>query len=221
MNPSVTAARTIMFLDLSKFTALTDVHGDATAVELVDHFTDAVRAAVAGQGRIVKTMGDGVLLDMSSPSAAIEAAGAVSKAMHVLPGMLDLAGGISTGPVIDRHGDVLGSTVNLASRLATLAPAGELRVTGPAARAAARGGWQVEPLGHVAVRGFHEPIDAFAVVFLRPSGYAVDVVCGMRMTPGPATPTVEWEGSTWSFCSPGCLGRFRESPHAYVGEHKA
>ena len=221
MDPSVEAARTIMFLDLSRFTALTDVHGDGTAVEVVDHFTSAVRLGVAGRGRVVKTMGDGVLLDMDGPSAAIEAAEAVSSALHALPGMLDLTGGIATGPVIDHHGDVLGATVNLASRLANLAPAGELRVTAPAARAAAEGGWRVEPLGRVSIRGFHEPVNAFAVAFHRPPGGAVDVVCGMRITPGPATPALDREGSTWWFCSPRCRERFRRSPLPYLGEHEA
>ena len=133
--------------------------------------------------------------------------------------MPELAGGISTGPVIERDGDVLGATVNLASRLADLAPAGELRVTGSAARAAADGRWQVEPLGPVPVRGFHDLLDVFAVVLCPADHCVVDPVCGMRISPGATTPTVPRDGTTLSFCSPGCADRFVATPGQYLRDN--
>src|SRR5690606_11580669 len=116
----------------------------------------AVTAALEGRGRLVKTLGDGVLLELSDAGTAIAVADEVSHRLHDIEQMPEITGGIATGTVVDRGDDVLGAVVNLAARLADLAPSGELRVTHVAARAAASAGWQVEPLGAVDIRGFHE-----------------------------------------------------------------
>lgn len=89
-------------------------------------------------------LGDGVLLDMQSPGAAIAAADGIIARLHREPGMPEITGGITTGTVVERGDDILGAAVNLAARLADLAAPGELRVTEPAARAAAEAGWRVE-----------------------------------------------------------------------------
>ena len=117
--------RTIAFLDLTRFTALNDTHGDETAVGVLDLLLDAVEQAVEGHGRVVKTLGDGVLLDVATPGAAVEVAASISRRLHELDHMPELTGGVATGPVVERGADVLGATVNLAARLADLATAGE------------------------------------------------------------------------------------------------
>lgn len=207
--------RTILFLDLTRFTALTDAHGDQAAAAVIDRFIDNVAAALEGRGRLVKTLGDGVLLEANDPATAITIADDVSHRLHDSERMPELTGGIATGPVVDRGDDVLGAVVNLAARLADLAPAGELRVTEPAARTAADAGWQVEPLGPVDIRGFHEPVAVFRVLLCHPDDCVIDPVCGMRITPGPDTPQFHAEGRTIWFCSSSCEQRFRSAPDRY------
>lgn len=195
---------TIMFLDLTSFTALNDTHGDDTAIAVVDLFVDAVERAVTGRGRLVKTLGDGVLLHLASPDAAVEVAHAVSEHLHRHDRTPELTGGAATGPVVERDGDVLGATVNLASRLAGLATAGELWMTDPTARAASRAGWTVEPFGPTPVRGVREPVSTHRVRLCEPDDCTVDPVCGMRITPGPTTPTTVVDTRQVWFCSPTC-----------------
>lgn len=208
-------ARTIVFLDLTRFTALTDAHGDDAAAEVVDRFVDAVTAAVVGRGRLVKTLGDGVLLEARDAAAAIEVADDVSHRLHDADRMPEVTGGIATGSVVDRREDVLGTVVNLAARLADLAPPGELRVTDHAARAAAVAGWQVEPLGTTEIRGFHDPVAVFRVLLCHPEDCVTDPVCGMRITPGAGTPGTAVSGVSISFCSVACQERFRSAPDRY------
>lgn len=203
---------TVLFLDLSRFTALTDVHGDQAAVDVADQFITATSTAAASSGgRLVKTLGDGALLVFADPAAAIRAADETSHHLHDLTSMPEMTGGATTGPVIDRDGDVLGGTVNLAARLADLAPSGELRVDEPTARAAADDGWQVEPLGPVEVRGFHEPRAVFRLLLCHPDDCVVDPVCGMRITPGPSTPTATIGCEQVWFCSDTCRDRHKSS----------
>lgn len=202
---------TVLFLDLSQFTALTDIHGDQTAVDVADQFVAAASTATeANGGRLVKTLGDGALFVFDQPADAVRAADATSHRLHDIASMPEMTGGAATGPVIDRDGDVFGATVNLAARLADLAPAGELRVDEATARAAAEDGWQVEPLGPVGVRGFHEPRAVFRLLLCHPEDCVVDPVCGMRLTPGPSTPTATVGGVRLWFCSDRCQNQLRE-----------
>ncbi len=44
----------------------------------------------------------------------------------------------------------------------------------------------------------------------------VDPVCGMEVTPETAAAAWEHEGTTYYFCSMGCMARFREGPEDYL-----
>lgn len=206
------SSTTILFLDLSRFTALTDVHGDQAAVDVADQFITATStAAVSSGGRLVKTLGDGALLVFADAAAAIRAADETSHRLHDLASMPEMRGGATTGSVIDRDGDVFGATVNFAARLADLAPSGELRVDEATARAAAEDGWKIEPLGPVEVRGFHEPRAVFRLLLCHPDDCVVDPICGMRITPGPTTPTLTIDQEQVWFCSDTCRHRHESS----------
>ncbi|MGH2673711.1 MAG: YHS domain-containing protein, partial [Actinomycetota bacterium] len=45
-----------------------------------------------------------------------------------------------------------------------------------------------------------------------------DPVCGMDIEPGSAAGSAEYEATTYYFCSPGCLERFRAEPERYAAE---
>lgn len=156
-----------------------------------------------------------MLLEVSDPVAAMVVADEVSHLLHDAGQLPEITGGITTGSVIDRGRDILGAVVNLAARLADLAPAGELRVTEAAAHAAASGGWQVEPLGEVLIRGFHDPVTVFRVVLCHPDDCVTDPVCGMRITPGARTPGVTVANKTIWFCSSACEQRYTSAPDRY------
>jgi adenylate cyclase len=66
--------------------------------------------------------------------------------------------GIAAGPVVVRDGDVFGRTVNLASRMAAEATAGEVLVEEGVVVALPRGTAIFEPVGRVELKGFPEPI---------------------------------------------------------------
>jgi Cu+-exporting ATPase len=49
---------------------------------------------------------------------------------------------------------------------------------------------------------------------------AKDPVCGMSVDPVKAAGTHSHGGVTYYFCSKGCLEKFRQDPHRYLGEHQ-
>ena len=74
-------------------------------------------------GRLVKVLGDGVLLRFSEAMPALEAA--LDLVETVEPrGSVAAHAGVHTGPVVERDLDVFGGTVNRASRIAAAAAGG-------------------------------------------------------------------------------------------------
>lgn len=119
----------IAFVDLTGFTSMTERFGDAKAVELASSLARAAeRAGAAHGGRLVKKLGDGVMLRFARPADAVLAAlELVERSRTEL--LVPAHAGVHAGPVVDRDGDAFGRTVNRASRVADIAAAGEVLVT--------------------------------------------------------------------------------------------
>ena len=116
----------VAFIDLTGFTRLTEERGDevaaAIAMRLGELTTDTVRAH---GGRVVKLLGDGVLVRFDDASAAADASLDLLTAL-VAAGLPSGHAGLASGPLIARDGDVFGRTVNLAARIADATPDGHL-----------------------------------------------------------------------------------------------
>ena len=146
----------IAFLDLTGFTRLTTERGDEAAAAVAMRLADVVGRIAAGHGgRVVKLLGDGVLLRFASASEAVDAC---LDALTALPAAGLPAGhvGLHAGPLISRDGDVFGATVNMAARVSDVTPSGELYVT-DAVRAAIDGsGHQTEAVAPMTLAGIGE-----------------------------------------------------------------
>lgn len=113
------------FADLSGFTALTRQLSEAQLQELLEVFESLSTEIVGAHGgRIVKTIGDEVLFQVTDPVAAAQIALELVEAADQHPQLPPLRAGLAYGPVVSRLGDVYGSTVNIASRLTTIARRG-------------------------------------------------------------------------------------------------
>jgi class 3 adenylate cyclase len=121
----------IAFTDLVGFTAYTDAHGDRAAVAVLDRQSALVEDRVAGRGRIVKELGDGLMLWFENGTAGLEAVQAILASVAAARDEFPLAVrmGMHVGDVIERSGDFVGQTVNIAARVVDLAGPGELLVT--------------------------------------------------------------------------------------------
>jgi class 3 adenylate cyclase len=66
--------------------------------------------------------------------------------------------GIHAGPVVERDGDVFGTTVNVASRIANHAPAGTILASQPVIVGCPDLEGRFEPLGDVQINGLVDPM---------------------------------------------------------------
>lgn len=216
-----TLQRTILFVDLTSFTSLANVHGDQEAAATLDRFDHLVRgAALDHHGNLVKQIGDAFMLSFIAAEDGLSFALAISASASGQDRFPAMRIGVHAGPVLYRVGDYVGNTVNIASRIATAAMPGEILTTSQVADAARGRGIAVVEAGVRLVRGIDEPISLFRVT--RPAAVISlrDPVCGMSVSGDPVA-TLTREGIEYGFCSEECLRRFLTDPAKYSGASAA
>lgn len=162
--PLKTAPGTIVFTDLVGFTEFTAANGDEAALAMVEAQEASIRKAVNGHGRIVKTMGDGLMLFFDDACRAIEASLAIQERCEEEADCDDLPLwmriGVHHGHAVVRHDDLVGHDVNLASRVMELAGPGEVLATEAAVAASKSGlrGVDFSEMGPMLMKGIPEPV---------------------------------------------------------------
>ena len=210
----------VAFADLAGFTALTDAHGDADALEVADRLFAIAERVTGEHVRVVKTIGDAVMLASGDAALAVTAVFNLVAAVHVEPRFPMIKVGLDAGPVLVRDGDLFGRTVNVASRVASVAEPGHILGTDPiAAAAAATGCAETIAVGPVSLRNIPDPVRLFEVRRCD-RGFdehtAVDPVCRMRVGTPEEHPTRTYAGRAWYFCSEECADRFVAEPTRFV-----
>jgi adenylate cyclase len=124
-----TAPRAVGFVDIVGYTSRSRQMSTRALGEMVEWFERVVTDLVVAQGgQVVKTIGDEVLYTVDEPGAAAELALLLVERAEVDERFPDVRVGSAYGPVLARLGDVFGPTVNLASRLTSIARPGRVLV---------------------------------------------------------------------------------------------
>jgi class 3 adenylate cyclase len=149
---------TIVFLDVESFTELTQTEGDELAIEVLTRLEGLVRTlALRREGKLVKQIGDGLMLAFRGSADAVafarDALEATTADAHIPP----LHVGIHAGPAIYRAGDYIGTTVNLAARVTAASAAGEILITDSVASRLPDSD-QAEAVGVRMLRGAQHPL---------------------------------------------------------------
>lgn len=207
------AEATVAFVDLAGFSAIADVFGDEPAVALLELFEGMVRDALGPEARPVKWIGDEAMLAFDGPIAALEALGRLLPVCRAEPRLPLTRTALHHGPVVRRGGDLFGTTVNLAARLAARATPGRILATDAVAEAATARGVAVEALGPLALRSIARPVSVWSIALAPAADPAwIDPVCKMH-APWSAF-AAEPPAEPW-FCSTTCAEAWRRAPDAY------
>jgi adenylate cyclase len=150
----------IAFADLAGYTQLTETRGDLHALDVVDRFIASVTETLPDDARVIKTIGDEVMVVGPDPAALATWAARLGRLLADSP--LPRAA-VHYGYAQYREGDYFGREVNLAARVQAESGAGEVLVTRPVVEASGSR-LPVEPLPEVRLRGFSDPTEVFRVV---------------------------------------------------------
>ncbi len=117
----------VVFTDLEGFTQYTADNGDDAALKLLEAHHRTVSPIVRGRGgRVVKRLGDGLMLTFPSADAATYAA---LELIDSAPDQLRMRAGVHIGEVVVTRTDVLGHVVNVAARITEQAKGGQVLVS--------------------------------------------------------------------------------------------
>lgn len=159
---------TILFTDVVSSTPLlAQLHDERMRAVMHDH--DAIYEAAITEhgGRVVKTIGDAFMAEFGLPSAAIEAAIAIQRRIRErfegsdVPVRLRI--GINAGEPIAEDDDLHGASVVIAKRLESEADSGGILVSDVVRQAVAGKDFEFEDRGEVELKGFDQPVRAWAV----------------------------------------------------------
>jgi adenylate cyclase len=162
----------IAFADLTGYTQLTEEEGERTAVDAVERFVDGVERSLPENARVIKTIGDEVMVIGTDAAALAEWAVAFLEANPERP-RPRIA--VHDGAALYRDGDYYGRDVNIAARVVARAAGGEVLVTAPVAehvrRVAHPPRLRFEAIGGVRLKGFQAPMELFLVTRTRSAGH--------------------------------------------------
>ena len=165
------ANRAILFVDIVEFVRLIEMD-EVGIVSRWLRFVDHVRTSILQDcgGRLVKNLGDGLLMEFSNVRGAASAAFAIQHACNrgnagiAAEQQILLRMGIEIGDVMVEGDDVYGHEVNLASRLMGLAGPGEIITTANArSQLTAVLDADVEDLGECFLRHISNPVRAYRI----------------------------------------------------------
>ena len=155
---------TIVFTDLVGFTEFTATRGDVEALQLLAAQDGVVRAVLPDGARIVKELGDGLLLWFADPVTALHTAFALNDGLDAASSTTGLPlwirVGVHHGRALQRGDDVIGHDVNVAARIVDVAAPGDV-LTSDAVHAVVDPGSSgvcFDEIGPVVMKGVPEPI---------------------------------------------------------------
>ena len=131
-DPLETITTIVMFVDIVDYTTISNLLSRESFALLHDVFDEVSEKAVKKfDARIVKKIGDAYMLQFKSGSSAIHCARYLQDSFKEhntkhpeIP--INIRIGINKGPALVRHGDLFGTSVNIASRLESMGSAGDI-----------------------------------------------------------------------------------------------
>lgn len=220
--------KAVLFADLRGSTALYEELGNANATLLVTRSVAALaEALIPSGGRLIKTLGDGLMALFEQPAGAVQAASdmhaSIERAgtpsrrsrsaapLHVLKLQVTIA----LGEVAEVEADVFGDAVNVAARLLDHAGDGETLITDPLLQALSpRQRNRFRNLDWVHLRGRNEPVLVHVLGGRRGDAGAVTQFEGMAASVGPGALRLSWDGKSRVLRAdqlPAVLGRSAQS----------
>ena len=145
----------IAFADLAGYTRFTEEEGEEEALSSVERFVEGVTNTLPEDARVVKTIGDAVMVVAQDVGALVDWAVGFTLLFDERP---EPRIGVHLGTTLYRDGDYFGRDVNLTSRVVARARGGEVLVSDSVVEAVGGSSHlSFEPIGQVKLKGFDEP----------------------------------------------------------------
>ncbi len=163
VRPGESAFRTVLFTDLVNHTDMMQRLGDARGRDVLREHERITRDTLKQHGGVeIKTDGDSFMVSFASVGSALDCAVALQCAFanynETAPEPIAVRMGLNAGEPIEEDGDLFGSTVILASRIAAIASTGEILVPDTVRGLLSGKGFVFGDRGEFVPKGFDEGV---------------------------------------------------------------
>lgn len=161
----------VLAADMAGYSRLMEADEAGTIARLKTHRIELIDPAIAkNKGRIIKTTGDGMLVEFQSVNDAVKCAVEIQQRMQRRNSdvpqdrRIEFRIGINLGDIIFEDDDIFGDGVNIASRIEQLADVGGICVTAAVAiQIADRLEVSIEDLGEKTLKNISRPVHLFRI----------------------------------------------------------
>jgi adenylate cyclase len=204
----------ILLADLSGYTAMTNIHGGASAARIVHRYMEVVDHALYGTAKVVQRIGDQIVLISEKAEDLVSTAVSIHSLTLAEYQFLPIHAGIHYGSVFIDNGNLFGSTINIASRIMNVANRGQILCS----RQVLLQLGDTTMFRSVGVHKFKnvlEEIEVFELI-LPFAPLSVDPVCHMHVDVSKAVHADTFNGITYYFCGVECKELFQKDPCSFV-----
>ena len=201
--------------DLTGYTAMTDAHGGESAAGIVHKYMQLVDSALAGNANVIQRIGDQVVIISDRATDILLTAQHLNQVTSDEHHFLSIHGGLHFGPIFVQGSNLFGSTVNVASRIMTIAQRGEILCSGSFLL-------QLPDKTEFTSIGLHKlknVVDECELFQLNTSvnpHLQIDPVCHMQIDLSKCSHSITVDQTTYHFCSLHCKNLFAAAPGAFI-----
>jgi adenylate cyclase len=206
----------ILMADLTGYTAMTEVHGGASAAKIVNKYMHLVEQSLCGGTQVVQRIGDQVVMIAEAPIDLVITAQKLITIAHEHH-FLSIHMGIHYGPILIDGGNLFGSPINVASRIMNLANRSQILCSSAFVNELpTRTSFKFVSTGKHKLKNVLGHIEVFELTTMQSNPFHIDPVCHMLVDPKKEDHIVVYQNETFHFCSSHCMTLFTAYPESFL-----
>jgi adenylate cyclase len=204
----------ILMADLSGYTAMTEIHGDNAAVEMIEKYIEMGQKSLVGKSYLFERTGDQLLIVSEDADDLAKTAIELKRTTEKEPHFLGIHCGLHYGSVIEQNHHLFGSVVNMAARIAGSATQNKIFCSKEfidVLKYAEK--FQFLPQGNIDFKNVLESAEIFEMlpsVEKKAREIYVDPVCHLQLNATETRISLTEGDSEYFFCSEECKKIFQE-----------
>lgn len=206
----------ILMADLTGYTAMTDIHGGASASKIVNKYMELVQQSLFGSTQVMQRIGDQVVMISDVPVDLVVTAKKLITIAHEHH-FLSIHMGIHYGSILIDNGNLFGSPINVASRIMNLANRGQILCSAAYVGELPVGGdFKFVSIGKHKLKNVLSHIEIYELGTTQSNPFHIDPVCHMLVDPAKEDHIVTYQNETFRFCSSHCMTLFTAYPESFL-----
>ncbi len=218
MHDSSEFRGSFLIADLTGYTALTEAHGDFSAAQIINRYNELVERVLTKDVKFHQQVGDEIFLISTIPLSLLHYAIMLRDKVEKESHFPSIHAGLHYGTVIKQDNKIIGSAINLTSRIAGFAKGGQILCSRSFKESVGESDVSFHSLGEKRFKNVVNPVAIFEIATNNETEeiWYTDPVCRMHVSENTAPAKLPFEKKTIYFCSFECAKKFILNPELYI-----